>query len=89
LNFPAVDVDIVVGVPESSVPAAMGYAKQCGVPYCEGIIKNRYSLRMATRCSDALTFMSCVVQICAPNLYPADTDTKRARSVNEIYTSFR
>lgn len=34
--------DIVVGVPESSVPAAIGYSKQSGIPYNEGIIKNRY-----------------------------------------------
>jgi amidophosphoribosyltransferase len=36
------EADIVVGVPDSSVPAAMGYAKQSGLPYSEGITKNRY-----------------------------------------------
>jgi len=38
---PAV-ADVVVGVPDSSVPAALGYAKQSGIPYSEGIVKNRY-----------------------------------------------
>lgn len=41
LEAPA-NADIVVGVPDSSVPAAMGYAKQSGLPYMEGIAKNRY-----------------------------------------------
>jgi len=39
---PPTGVDIVVGVPESAVPAAMGYAKQSAVQYVEGITKNRY-----------------------------------------------
>lgn len=39
---PAPDADIVVGVPESSVPAAIGYSKGSGIPYVEGIVKNRY-----------------------------------------------
>eukprot|EP01116_Phalansterium_solitarium_P024659 TRINITY_DN9093_c0_g1_i1.p1 TRINITY_DN9093_c0_g1~~TRINITY_DN9093_c0_g1_i1.p1 ORF type:complete len:522 (-),score=120.05 TRINITY_DN9093_c0_g1_i1:110-1573(-) len=36
------DGDIVIGVPESSVPAAEGYAKQSGIPLVQGIVKNRY-----------------------------------------------
>jgi len=34
--------DIVIGVPDSSVPAAVGYSIQSGIPYSEGIMKNRY-----------------------------------------------
>jgi len=34
--------DIVVGVPESAVPAAVGYSKQSGIPLKEGLMKNRY-----------------------------------------------
>jgi amidophosphoribosyltransferase len=37
-----VDADIVVPVPDSSTPAALGYALESGVPYGEGLIKNRY-----------------------------------------------
>lgn len=37
-----VDADIVVGVPESSVPAAIGYAQESGIPYEMGLIKNSY-----------------------------------------------
>lgn len=34
--------DIVIGVPDSGIPAAIGYSRQSGIPYQEGLIKNRY-----------------------------------------------
>lgn len=37
-----VDADIVVGVPDSSLSAAMGYAEASGLPYEMGLIKNKY-----------------------------------------------
>lgn len=37
-----VDVDLVMAVPDSGVPAAIGYSEVSGVPYAEGLIKNRY-----------------------------------------------
>ena len=36
------DADVVVPVPDSAVPAAIGYAQASGIPYTEGLIKNRY-----------------------------------------------
>jgi len=36
------DADIVVGVPDSSISAAIGYAEESGLPYEMGILKNRY-----------------------------------------------
>jgi amidophosphoribosyltransferase len=36
------DADIVIGVPDSATPAAIGYAQQSGIPYTEGLTKNRY-----------------------------------------------
>jgi amidophosphoribosyltransferase len=39
---PCKDGEIVVGVPDSSVPAAIGYAQQSGIPYVDGLMKNRY-----------------------------------------------
>jgi len=32
----------VISVPDSGTPAAIGYARQSGIPYTEGLIKNRY-----------------------------------------------
>jgi amidophosphoribosyltransferase len=37
-----VEADIVVGVPDSGISAAMGYARESGIPYGVGLIKNRY-----------------------------------------------
>lgn len=37
-----VNADIVIAVPDSGVPAAIGYAKASGIPYDTGFIKNRY-----------------------------------------------
>ena len=39
------DADIVVGVPDSSLSAAMGYSEASGLPYEMGLIKNRYIAR--------------------------------------------
>ena len=38
----AVDADVVIGVPDSGIGAALGYARASGVPYGMGIIKNKY-----------------------------------------------
>ncbi|KAF2072009.1 hypothetical protein CYY_006672 [Polysphondylium violaceum] len=45
---------IVIGVPDSSLPAAIGYAKQSGFPYTEGLTKNRYIHRTFIQPSDHL-----------------------------------
>ena len=38
----AVDADVVIGVPDSGLGAAQGYARASGIPYVTGIIKNKY-----------------------------------------------
>ena len=37
-----VDADVVIAVPDSSIPAAIGYSQVSGIPFTEGLIKNRY-----------------------------------------------
>ena len=37
-----VQADVVIGVPDSGLDAAVGYAKQAGIPYEIGFIKNKY-----------------------------------------------
>lgn len=46
--------DIVVGVPDSSLSAAMGYAEASGLPYEMGLIKNKYIARTFIQPSQAL-----------------------------------
>lgn len=36
------DVDLIMPVPDSGIPAAIGFARASGIPYAEGLIKNRY-----------------------------------------------
>ncbi len=40
-EFP-VDADVVMPVPDSSIPATIAYSRATGIPYGEGLIKNRY-----------------------------------------------
>ncbi|MDA1189404.1 MAG: amidophosphoribosyltransferase [Chloroflexi bacterium] len=40
-EFP-VEADMVIGVPDSAIAAAVGYAQAADIPYGEGLVKNRY-----------------------------------------------
>ena len=37
-----VEADLVIPVPESGTPAAIGYAQASGIPYGQGLVKNSY-----------------------------------------------
>jgi len=37
-----IEADLVIGLPDSGTPAAIGYAQEAGIPFGEGLIKNRY-----------------------------------------------
>ena len=37
-----VEADVVIGVPDSGLDAALGYAQESGIPYGVGFVKNRY-----------------------------------------------
>ncbi|HLS24045.1 MAG TPA: amidophosphoribosyltransferase [Pseudogracilibacillus sp.] len=53
-EHPVFDADVVTGVPDSSISAAIGYAEQCGLPYEMGVIKNRYIGRTFIQPSEQL-----------------------------------
>ena len=40
-EYPA-DADVVIGVPDSATAHAIGYSSESGIPYSEGLVKNRY-----------------------------------------------
>ncbi len=48
------DADIVIAVPDSGTPHAIGYALQSGIPFSEGLIKNRYIGRTFIQPSERL-----------------------------------
>ncbi len=49
-----IDADVVTGVPDSSISAAIGYAEAAGIPYEMGLIKNRYVGRTFIQPSQSL-----------------------------------
>jgi len=49
-----VDADLVVPVPDSGVPAALGYASESGIPYRHGLIRNHYVGRTFIEPSQAI-----------------------------------
>ena len=44
-EYPVPGADLVIGIPDSGTPAALGFAEASGIPYGEGLIKNRYIQR--------------------------------------------
>lgn len=49
-----VEADVVIPVPDSAVPAAIGFAQESRIPYSEGLIKNRYIGRTFIQPDDRL-----------------------------------
>jgi len=49
-----VDADIVISIPDSATAAAIGYAQESGIPYTEGLMKNRYIGRTFIQPDDRL-----------------------------------
>lgn len=48
-KFPIPDADVVVPVPDSARPAALGYAQELGLAFEEGLLKDRYSKKGSMR----------------------------------------
>src|SRR5256886_1864373 len=55
------EADAVIPVPDSAIPAAVGYARRSGIPFHEGLIKNRYIGRTFIQPSDVLEGKRIVV----------------------------
>lgn len=58
-----VEADIVIGVPDSGIPAAIGYAKESGIPYGIGLIKNKYIGRTFIKPSQELRKQAVMVKL--------------------------
>lgn len=60
-----VDADVVTGVPDSSISAAIGYAEQTGIPYELGLIKNKYTGRTFIQPSQELRELGVKMKLSA------------------------
>ncbi len=49
-----IQADVVIGVPDSAIPAAIGFAEESGIPFSEGFTKNRYIGRTFIQPDDQL-----------------------------------
>ncbi len=58
-----VDADLVMPVPDTGSAAAAGYAERSGIPYREGIVKNRYAGRTFIQPSQALRQRGVTVKL--------------------------
>lgn len=75
-----VDADIVVGLPDSATPAAIGYARASGIPYTEALIKNRYIGRTFIQPDQRLREMGVSLKF---NALPEVLDGKRVVLVDD------
>ncbi|AGF55929.1 amidophosphoribosyltransferase [Clostridium saccharoperbutylacetonicum] len=58
-----IDADLVVGVPDSGIPAALSYAKESGVPYGQGFVKNKYIGRTFIQSTQSERIMSVKIKL--------------------------
>jgi amidophosphoribosyltransferase len=75
-----VEADVVVGVPDSGISAAVGYAEEAGVPYELGLIKNRYIGRTFIQPTQALREVGVRMKL---NAVPAVVSGRRVVLVED------
>jgi amidophosphoribosyltransferase len=75
-----VDADVVVPVPESGIPAAQGFSAASGIPYTDGLVKNRYVGRTFIEPSQMLRDRGIRLKL---NPIPATLEGKRVVLVDD------
>lgn len=58
-----VEADVVIGVPDSGIPAAIGFAETSGIPYAIGLVKNKYIGRTFIKPTQALREQAVMVKL--------------------------
>ncbi|HUN23073.1 MAG TPA: amidophosphoribosyltransferase [Anaerolineales bacterium] len=75
-----VAADVVLGVPATSIPAAIGYAHASGIPYTSGLIRNNYIGRSFIQPSDELRKIAIKLKF---NVLPSSLAGKRVILVDD------
>lgn len=75
-----VDADLVTGVPDSAITPAIGYSEESGIPYGEGLAKNRYVGRTFIKPQQSLREQSVKIKL---NALRRNVDGKRIVLVDD------
>ena len=75
-----VEADVVIPVPDSGMVAAVGYSQRSGIPYAEGLIKNRYVGRTFIQPTDGMRQLGIRLKL---NPLPSVIDGKRVVVVDD------
>ncbi len=75
-----VQADVVIGVPDSGIEAALGYAQQSGIPYSTGLIKNKYIGRTFIQPEQSMREMGVRIKL---NPIPSAVKGKRVVMVDD------
>ncbi len=75
-----VEADMVFGVPDSGLCAAIGYAEESGIPYGDGLIKNRYIGRTFIQPSQSMREQSVNIKL---NVLKTSIEGKRVVMVDD------
>lgn len=78
-EYPA-DADVVIGVPDSGLSAAMGYAEESGIPYRTGFVKNKYIGRTFIQPSQSMREDSVRIKL---NVLRSTVEGKRVIMVDD------
>ncbi len=76
----AVDADIVIGVPDSGLSAAMGYSVESGIPYGTGFVKNKYIGRSFIQPSQEMRENAVMIKL---NVLKSSVEGKRVVMVDD------
>lgn len=57
------EADLVLGVPDSGIPSALGFSLESGIPYTDGIVKNRYVGRTFIEPTQAMRQMGIRIKL--------------------------
>ena len=76
----AVDADIVIGVPDSGLSAAMGYSIESGIPYGTGFVKNKYIGRSFIEPSQEMRENAVMIKL---NVLKSSVEGKRVVMVDD------
>jgi amidophosphoribosyltransferase len=75
-----VDADVVIPIPDSAIPAAIGYAAESGIPYNDGFVKNRYIGRTFIEPTESLRKQGVALKF---NVLPSNVDGKRVVVIDD------